>query len=76
MYLLDRGVQHARTARANRIGRGAVGEQQLRAAVGATIHGAHEQAVGGGCFTFAAVIEMHHNHDATPQHRVWWLCQW
>ena len=33
------------------------------------------QAAGGACFTIAACIEIHHNHDATPAHRVWWLCR-
>lgn len=32
------------------------------------------QAVGGLCFTAAAAVEWRHNHDATPAHRVWWLC--
>ena len=32
------------------------------------------QCVGGMLFTAAALVEFHHNHDATPEHRVWWLC--
>ena len=32
------------------------------------------QAIGGLSFTIAAVIECYHNADATPEHRVWWLC--